>query len=148
MAHVFLDFDGVLNSDRFYTRSKSAFKRGDLDIRCVKLLNELCARTKAKLVIISSWRHDTSIPELRQIMVERGFKYPRRVVGKTPDLGEKGVRGYEILEYIRRTKMRGPFVVLDDTGDMDGVEEVHIKTDPKTGLSISDVVRACRILGA
>lgn len=144
---VFLDFDGVLNSDRFYTRSKRASEKGELDRECVRLLNEICKRTGAKVVVISSWRHDTSIPELREILETRGFEYAERVVGKTPDLGDDSVRGYEILAYLKKTKSKGPFVVLDDTDDMDGVEDRHVKTNPKTGLVRKDVEQAVAILG-
>jgi len=145
-GRIFVDFDGVLNSDHFYTRSRRAAEKGELDRGCVKLLNELVARTGCKIVIISNWRHGESVPELRKIMVDRGFEHPASVVGKTPDLGEDAVRGYEILAYIKARKMKEPFVVLDDTDDMDGVEDCFVRTDPRKGLQKADVERAIQIL--
>lgn len=145
-SRIFLDFDGVLNSDHFYTRSRRAAEKGELDRGCVRLLNDLVARTGCKIVIISNWRHGESVPELRKIMVERGFEYPELVVGKTPDLGEDAIRGYEILAYIKSRKVRGPFVVLDDTDDMDGVEDCFVRTDPRKGLQKADVEQAIQIL--
>jgi hypothetical protein len=144
---VFVDFDGVLNSDAFYTRNARAAKEGDLDPKCVRLLNDLVVRSGAKVVIASSWRHDHSVSELRAIMVKRGFEHAGRVIGKTPDLGEDGVRGYEILAFLKNLKMeKRPFVVLDDTDDMDGVEDCFVRTNPKVGLQRKDVEVALRIL--
>jgi hypothetical protein len=143
---IFLDFDGVLNSDRFYTRAPKLAEKGDLDRKCVALLNELVDKTGAKVVIVSNWRHGHSVSELRDILVDRGFEYPKRVVGKSPDLGEDAVRGYEILAFMKGLRIRDPFVVLDDTDDMDGVEDRFVKTDPKVGLQRADVELAEQIL--
>jgi hypothetical protein len=120
---------------------------GDLDPKCVRLLNDLVARSGAKVVIASSWRHDHSVAELREIMAKRGFEHAGRVIGKTPDLGDNGIRGYEVLAFLKGLKMeKEPFVVLDDTADMDGVEDRFVQTDPKVGLQRKDVVAALRIL--
>lgn len=147
MAYIFLDFDGVLNSDAFYTRNSRAAKVGDVDPRAVRCLNELCRRSGAYVVISSSWRHDTSITELRDILSKRGFMYPKKVIGKTPDFGENAIRGYEILGFLKgKRALKKPFVVLDDTEDMDGVHEYFVKTHPKIGLRMSDVEKALAVL--
>ena len=144
---IFLDFDGVLNSDVFYTRNKKASEIGDVDPRAVKCLNALIEKTGAKVIISSNWRHDMSLDELREVLTKRGFKHPKKVVGKTPDLGEKAVRGYEILAFLRkRNALKAPFVVLDDNDDMDGVEDAFIRTSPKAGLSMAHVEKAVALL--
>ena len=143
---IFLDFDGVLNSDAYYTKSKRAAKYGDIDPTLVARLNKLCEKTGAKVIISSSWRHDTSIQELRDILSNKGFAYPKRVIARTPDLGKEAVRGYEILAHIEKTKMQGSFVILDDTPDMDGVEDCYVRTNPKTGMTMADVKKAITML--
>lgn len=149
MPYIFLDFDGVLNSDAFYTRNEGASKRGDVDPRAIRCLNELVRRSGGgcKIIISSNWRHETPLAELRSILTKRGFKYPKKVVGKTPDLGDSAVRGYEILEFLRKRKaLKSPFVALDDNGDMDGVEDSFVRTKATVGLQKADVERALAIL--
>jgi hypothetical protein len=144
---IFLDFDGVLNSDAFYTRNEKASKIGDVDPRAVRCLNDLVKRSGARVVISSNWRHNMSLKELKEVLVERGFKYPKKVVAKTPDLGHQAIRGYEILAFLKKRRaLKAPFVVLDDTMDMDGVEDCFVRTRPKEGLLPSHVEKALLIL--
>lgn len=74
MKVIFLDIDGVLNSDNFYEeifRNKSenqlqttsgvwrySYDAGDIDSRCVKCLNKVTDDTGAVIVVTSSWRKE------------------------------------------------------------------------------------------
>ena len=85
-AIIFLDVDGVLNSDDYYASLNGThgyYK--DIDIEKVKLLRQICDATGAKIVISSSWRgSDTYTPRiywiLRNILAENGID----VIGDTP----------------------------------------------------------------
>jgi hypothetical protein len=146
-AWIFLDFDGVLNSDAYYTKSEKARTIGDVDPRAISCLNDLVSRSGAKVVISSNWRRNMSLGELREVLVKKGFKHPNKVVAKTPDLGDDAVRGYEILAFLKRKgALKSPFVVLDDTDDMDGVEDAFVRTAPREGLQASHVEKALLIL--
>lgn len=147
MSFVFLDIDGVLNSDLFYSRDAKARMDGDVAPECIAQLNYLLSRTRAKVIISSNWRHHVPLKEIRQVFCARGFRYPKRIVGKTPNLGEGAVRGYEILTYLRRRKaLSRPFVAIDDTPDMDGLEGSVVRTSAVTGMTRNDAERALDIL--
>ncbi len=90
---VFLDKDGVLNSQAFYTERQKLIGAGkwkfdrDLDDFCpesIRLLNELTATTGAKIVLSAAMRYDGSIRKLQNLFIRAGIK--GTIVGRTPYL--------------------------------------------------------------
>ncbi len=79
MKVIFLDFDGVLNSEEFFIMSHHSAddKKGwtetdDFDPYAVKLLNQITKATGAKIVISSAWRINRTIEWLKALMYAVG----------------------------------------------------------------------------
>lgn len=112
---IFLDIDGVLNTSE--TVSNNIY----LDWERVKLLDEVCEKTGAALVLSSAWRimhsRDNIDFALRQVGLFHG-----RIIGETinlrPDDEIEGQRrGQEIQHYLDKHKPYR-FVIVDDSSDM------------------------------
>lgn len=163
MKVIFLDFDGVLNSDRWLAvigQEWTAAGQGapiprprHIDPAAVGLLNQLVDRTGAVVVVSSAWR-TLGITECRAILRQRGCV--ARVVGATPlfvprqRLSERVIRGREIRAWLSRRRKVERFVVLDDMGaaEFEGMWDSLVQTDGRKGLTQDDVERAVRILNA
>ena len=52
MKVIFLDIDGVLNSNDWYvkTRGIGGYNGGDVDPKCIELINDLIDATGAKII--------------------------------------------------------------------------------------------------
>lgn len=88
---IFLDIDGVLNSNRFFTtvdnklRIAQHDKYGDMfDPISATLLNKLISTTNAKVVVSSTWRHQ-GFEKMKQMWIDR--KMTGEVIGTTPSFG-------------------------------------------------------------
>ena len=60
MKVIFLDIDGVLNSDEYLDKVKNSDIQGierDIDVEKVKLLKRAIDETGARVVLSSSWRY-------------------------------------------------------------------------------------------
>lgn len=141
MKLLFLDIDGVLNYFDFNMEAEmnSFLNFSEIDTEKVLLLNEIVRRTEAKIVISSSWRKLYSIEDLIEGLKGRGFI--GEIIDVTPSINIMNLqRGHEIKHWIDNCDLDiSSIVILDDDSDMEGVEEYHIKTDYKTGLTKSDV---------
>ena len=90
---LFLDFDGVLNSERFFRAQGNRYLPEQLDEGAVARLNAILARTGAKVIVSSTWRLGYSMEQLQVILARHGFS--GEVVGVTPrleDVDEDGIR--------------------------------------------------------
>lgn len=140
MKVVFLDMDGVLNSDAYF---KAHGARPDEDVppsrdewratvgtdewwismvdpEAVRRLNRVVHGSGAKVVVSSSWRYHCDPETMQRVLDARGFE--GEVVGRTPltpempegmrDLG----RGPEIEVWLAKNKHLDieAFVILDD----------------------------------
>jgi len=157
MRLIFLDFDGVLNSQLWYVRTKGSRGRDDLDRDAIGFLNNLIAETGAKVVVSSTWRLGRSVEELQEILDRNGFK--GEVVGKTKDLrygpdGDCVLRGNEILCWMKdNPEILGvaywdynDYVILDDDSDMlYWQKDNYIHVDPYVGLTPNVVFKAKKI---
>lgn len=148
MKVVFLDFDGVLNSVRWYqTGMKESqcalYYAKKIDPAAVGLLNQLVDRTGASVVISSTWRRfadDVAVRTLRA----RGFM--GQIIGKTPELST--FRGLEIQSWLSTPPVPvESFVILDDENDMVHLEHRLVQTSFQLGgLQDVHVERAIQIL--
>lgn len=108
---IYLDIDGVMNSQRFYTQfsmeeiSALHDKYGDgFDSTSKHYINALIEEFAADVVISSVWRH-SGLEVMKQMWKDRGMS--GEVTGITPDVhfgknsGTHGSvpRGFEISEY-------------------------------------------------
>lgn len=159
---IFLDIDGVLNSDIWNARHEKEISDGILiDEEKIKLLAILVKQTKAKIILHSGWRtwfSDDLIPlrieaeKLIEMLAEEGLN----LAGITPDLTTEEIRqtrrfslvkAREILLWLKEHKDATEWVVLDDL-DLHNVqvEKHQVKTNKVTGLTFDDVMQAERIL--
>lgn len=158
MKIIFLDFDGVLNSDEYFESSTywndyhaigASYTK--LDPSRIDLLNKLVKKSEAKVVVSSAWRIGNDIEELNFILKNRGAKF--EIVDRTPirayDPGSLSAppRGTEIQEYINSICIKPEgIVILDDYADMVHLVPYLVQTDSRTGLTEKDVTRALKIL--
>ena len=127
MGIIFLDIDGVLNSQKylisnhdkvalFYHKygkeiSDELFlirKMYDIDFSKVNILKEIIDITDAKVVIISSWKKLKIYPYIRDKLIEIGIP----IIGETIDDGSD--RGSGIKRYILENNIDN-YVIIDDS---------------------------------
>ena len=174
MKVLFLDIDGVLNSDnwfgyRLYCIKNNMFnemmnfvntnderikhKLSMIDDRAIANLNRIIEETDCKVVLSSSWR---SCVEAENALTEyllklKGFKYEFYDV--TPRLWFNDFsirRGEEIKLWLDKESEKNEiesFVILDDDSDM-LPEQMNnfIQIDGQVGLIDKDVFTAIEIL--
>ena len=163
MRVIFLDIDGVLNSEAHalkLEKSKGANRisteKSKIDREAVSLLNRLVEVTGAKIVVSSTWRKLFDTDELQRILCEHGLV--GEIVGKTPDgykdpevqetfgHGTRILRGHEIEFWLREHPEVERFVILDDDSDMAMHKSRLVQTDCKEGLRAKHVEHAIRML--
>lgn len=148
MRLLFLDVDGVINSDAWYDQYLSAgerIPRPPIDPVAVARLDQIVRETGAHIVLSTSWR--LGYPELPRWLVERGCSGV--FVGVTPDLWPRD-RGHEIAMWLNETSRKGVPIrnvcILDDNADMASLTPWLVQTDHRVGLQDHDVDRAVALL--
>lgn len=148
MKVIFLDIDGVLNSEMYEASRTENSTDGYIDMSRVKLLADIINVTDAKIVLSSSWRLDWD--KSSELCGEDGkyinqclAKYDLAVMDKTPFISFFTERRMEILTWLsnHRSDVES-FVVLDDiisgwdelsgrvvitNPEGYGLEETHVK---------------------
>ena len=149
--YIFLDFDGVINTqnDKF-------------DKKAVANLRRLLVKTNAKVVISSTWRLQ-GMEYIKQLWQE--YHMPGEVIGLTPSCnsinfsnvdgleewqGLHGCKGLEIAEWLRlNAKGSYQYIILDDEEDFLLSQREHlVKVEGSKGLDKADVRVAIQILKA
>ncbi len=149
MKVIFLDFDGVLNSDR-YVRNCGHFGV-IIDPTRMELLKQIVNATDAEIVLTTSWREHWSPIEYdcdeTGILINSIFKqYNLKIFDKTPQLTFK--REQEIKKWLDDLPNVESFVVLDDKILSAPFLTDHfvLTADFRDGLDEDDVKRAIEIL--
>ena len=136
---IFLDIDGVLNSDKYFDSiSNKEYINPvdrlmlDIDTSKVKLLLEIVGRTNAKIVITSSWRRMKLYQYIKERLVSMGLP----VVGETPFI--EGRRGEEIRSYLLENRVSNYCIIDDEVfKDYKELEDYLVVTDfYEDGLTI------------
>lgn len=110
MKAIFLDVDGVLNSDEYFdsvSYSDDDSIENEIDMNKIKLLKEAVDLTDAQVVLSSSWRYTRKAQSLRKLLIENGI-----MTDVTPFLQNK--RGLEIKSWLKNNPDVDDFVILDD----------------------------------
>jgi hypothetical protein len=155
---VFLDIDGVLNSEQWYAQAASRKEKPNsqpstqrsllersIDPACVQRLNRLLQRTGAVVIVSSSWRTKHQLSEIVSILEARGFC--GEVIGVTPSDDGTLARGGEITRWLKENVPCGvAYVAVDDEVETGLPTEVVVVTSRDTGLTDEDVERAIGIL--
>jgi len=155
---LFLDVDGVLNSERWFRSGKGKCARykaarylkkhkhgphtdkhstymlreTHIDPYSLSLLNQVLRRTDARIVVSSTWR---LFPCTLKALATCGIdKWDKRFLGITPSL--HGPRGMEIQAWMTENKFTGEFAILDDDGDMAHLSHRLVQTSWRNGMRL------------
>lgn len=161
---IFLDVDGVLNSEGFLCdqraerlvetrRDRVAIYTSMVDPVAVSKLRRLVETTDAYIVVSSTWRKASpdsdGVPmeALCDQLVAGGIP-ESRVLGSTPHGGNMSCRGDEIHHWLKHFDQDvKSYVILDDDSDMlYNQRNNFVQTDGRLGLTVADVDRAIYIL--
>lgn len=149
MKVIFLDVDGVLNSEEFLeSNHKEAINRAS-----VSILKDIIDKTGAVVVLSSGWKlwfdenmmpRDGYAQQLSDVLHE----YDIALFDKTPDFSTEEIRAaktfskvkaQEITAWLHAHKIVRKYVVLDDL--YLGVPEINahlVKTDARIGITEQD----------
>lgn len=149
MKVIFLDIDGVLNSNRTslaykgYPDSFNTYDKGRFDWTAIRLIDRLVSNNEdVHVVISSSWRYNFKVSDFANAF---GFD----VLGTTPKHQFGRDRGEEIKEWLDKNNNYNVthYAIIDDQGGMLPEQLEHfVKVDEKEGLLYKDYARVCSIL--
>ena len=138
---LFLDFDGVLVTDRGqqYHLEANGTLRDDhgalFDPECVGCLKEIIDATDADIVVSSTWKMEMGLDGIRQMWSDRNL--PGKVIGVTPDI-DPIHRGDEIAAWLTSYGEDCCFAIIDDTPFTDFFrkeQQPHLfKVDERIGI--------------
>lgn len=155
MRVIFLDFDGVINSQRSFKKEAKLNRRDPS--RQVIVNQTLCpdatANLKllmdqvpdAKVVISSTWRRIFDLDWLKQKLSSYGLD-SSRVIGITPGTDQYDMRGAEIQEWLDTNPGVTNYVILDDNRIL-GHGFRFVQTTWNDGLLKKHVKKALQVFG-
>lgn len=148
MKVIFLDFDGVLNTQEY--RDIHGSSKAGIDSSRLSLIKRLVDSTGAKIVLITSlreyWEKDPNKCDyFGKIINDEFAKLGLEVYDKTP-VSESGKREDEILEWIVDNPGIKNYVVIDDGGLLAKFLVGHF-VQPKDGLEDKHIQMAIDIFG-
>ncbi len=138
---LFLDFDGVLNSNSYiYANNDHKDHFNMINPENVALVNGLVNVLDCKVVISSTWRKLYNLADLRAGLVRRGATFRNNIIGKTDCNGR--YRGDEIARFVAKPGFSDHrVVILDDDSDMTIMMPYLVKTSADYGITLADVQR-------
>ena len=149
MKVIFLDFDGVLNYER-YVRASKGFGL-IIDPERMKLLKQITDKTGAVVVLSTSWREHWSenaenCDEIGHQIIDLFSEYDIKIISKTTE--ERMPREQQIRLWLHNHPEIEDFAVIDDLTLEDPVLEGHlVKThNGRKGLDEESVKQAIEIL--
>lgn len=169
---IFLDFDGVLNSERSniayqtHEHGSIGWDPDGLDEIAVRLVRRLAEESGASVVISSTWRQLFPLEQLGKFLAKKGWP-SCPIIGQTPSFRHRGLydsysssfRGNEIgsflNDFVQKGKEVGTWVILDDSTDfhygetsMGGFysKQPVVNTDIREGFNLRNFYDALKIL--
>ena len=162
MKLIFLDIDGVLNSNFWNDTHQREISDGTLiDEEKVMLLGQLIRNTSAKVILHSGWKFwfDDEVKPLRreaERLISMLKKEGIEVYGVTPDHTTEEIRknkkfslvkAGEILAWVSRYDNIEKWIVIDDIDlHNEEVRKHQILTDASVGLTVENICEAERLL--
>ena len=154
MRVIFLDVDGVLNTER-YLRERDPRTQSILDETRLSLLRRIVEETGAVIVLSTSWRRHwdpdpTKWDETWKPCGEALCRHGLTVYDRTPDYGDHSGnnRDREVRDWLAaHGREAESFVILDDI--LMGWEELSarlVRTNPYRGLTEAQAGEAIRHL--
>lgn len=153
MKVIFLDLDGVLNSER-YDAGREQDGLTYIDETRLPLLKEIVDRTNAKIVFTSTrrdhWNRDFELCDDDGKYIVRSLgRYGLEIYDKTPEIGSFTERKEEIEKWLAAHSDVDKFVIIDDFAfGWGNFRPAYVKTDPQStnGLEEEQVAQAIDIL--
>ena len=146
---IFLDFDGVLNTEQYQAqlaveRKPTKNTWGPLfDPQSVENLQRIIDATDAAIVVSSSWRYAHSLASLRMMWKVRAL--PGEILDTLACGATYISRGEEIECWLERNE-RPDYVIIDDLDDFSPAQrDYYVETNPIVGLTEADVQKAIEI---
>jgi flagellin-specific chaperone FliS len=152
---IFLDIDGVLNTDRIdRMRKNHNISTIDFDPEALKNLSKIVIETNAKLVISSSWRvHQNTDTPLWNALIDNLKKcnLEKEIFDITEVHGgiiKRQPRWKEISNWLLKSKELdiSSYVILDDEWDMDFLSMNFVRCSSSVGISDKNCIDAIAIL--
>lgn len=147
---IFLDFDGVLNTEQFQAQLATEGKVNKdawgplFDPRAVDNLRKIIEATDAGIVVSSSWRYIHRLGSLRMMWELR--ELPGEIIDILPCGAQYISRGEDIDCWLE-SHGHPQYVIIDDLDDFT-VSQHHyfVETNPIVGISTTDAETAISIL--
>lgn len=167
-SFIFLDFDGVVNTENYQMRlARSNEQRKDkygpvFDPDTVRRLGRIIKATGAKVCLISSWAYEGE-EKMKALWKERDMpgqlfaiccnmpwvKPEINVEYVEPSLDMMIGKGRDVLSFLSHIQGEYSYVILDDVPDFFPEQEAHyVQINPKTGITDDDAIRAIHILSS
>ena len=155
MKVIFLDIDGVLNTDRAIKRRKNqSDDKIHFDEVALGNLKEIVLATQSKIVISSTWRihRNTNNPlwaaiidNLKNIGIENEII---DVTETNEDIKSKNPRWQEIKNWLEKNKSKeiSSFLILDDEWSMEELNSNFVRCSPSTGIDLKNKEDGIKIL--
>jgi len=165
-SFIFLDFDGVVNTENYQMRlTRSNKQRKDkygpvFDPDTVRRLGRIIKATGAKVCLISSWAYEGE-EKMKALWKERNmpgqlFAICCNMPWVIPEINVKYAessldmmvgKGRDVLSFLSSVQGDYSYVILDDVPDFFPEQEAHyVQINPKTGITDDDAIRAIHIL--
>lgn len=154
MKLLFLDIDGVLNSNTFYEANKLEIARAgssifwrsvaELNPEACALVNKFCDDNDLQIVISSTWRKLHDRRDIQTMFAKRGLF--TEIIATTPNL-KGNWRGNEIKAFLKEhpSLQVEAYVIFDDDSDFDA-DQPLVRTSWSEGLKEEHIVKAQEIL--
>lgn len=166
MLVLFLDIDGVINSEESYrVREEYHQKHNEwispLDEEVVKRIAKIVSITGAKVVLSSTrrfdWKDGSENLEVDESKYLQSLfdKYDIEIIGITPKIAKSddeheeytSWREYEIISYLdTHPEIEGFCIIDDEKTDLHSLEDNLVKINSKCGLTDESVEQAIQIL--
>lgn len=156
MKVIFLDFDGVLNSQGSFVLEdrirKDNVRRQGVKGRVPETLCHVCTSNlqvvldqypEVKVVLSTTWRTMYSMDWLKEKLASYHID-ANRVIDKTPEHRQTGDRGQEISAWLDKHPEVTHYIVIDDNDW--GISPIHgqrfVKTTWESGMTFQHAVEA------
>ena len=147
---IFLDFDGVLNTEQYQAQlaiegKPTKDRWGPLfDPKAVGNLRRILDATDSIIVVSSSWRYIHRLSSLRLMWSARNL--PGEIIDTIP-CGATYISRGEDIEYWLERNNRPQYVIIDDLGDFFPEQLDHfVQTNPIVGITDADALKAIDLL--
>lgn len=152
MKIIFLDFDGVMVTDRYQAQLTAVNSQlcddygAQFDPVCVENLRRIIDSTDADIVVISTWKMEMGLDGIQKMWDAR--QLPGKVIGVTPDI-DPIHRGEEIKSWLDANPGAVRYAIIDDCPIQDFFREEQLphlfKVDERTGLDEKTAIRVIEL---